>query len=93
MSKLRTGKTNNSKYMSLAVYRGRQFVLILTMIVGTGLFGFLFYADAFNGPQATWALSVCGVLAIVMMLLPKTEEWKYLPWQDAGQKCETDFFD
>lgn len=93
MSKLQSDKANNSKYMSLVVYRGRQLALMLMMIVGTGLFGFLFYVDAFNGPHATWALSICGIVAVMMMILPKTEEWRYLPWQDAGQKCEKDFFD
>lgn len=90
MSKQSTAKTANSKYMTMKVYGKRRLLVIMMAIFGTGLFGFLFNVDAFAGPKANWALLTMGIVAVFMMLIPKTEEWHYVPWQDGGQKCEKD---
>jgi len=90
MSKQSTAKTANSKYVTMKVYGKRRLLVIMMTIFGTSLFGFLFNIDAFAGPKANWALLAMGVVAVFMMLIPKTEEWNYVPWQDAAQKCEKD---
>jgi len=93
MAKQNASKAVNSKYMTMQVYGKRRLFVILTAIFGTGLFGYFFKVDAFAGPNANWAVTALGLVAVFMMLIPNTEEWRYTPWQDGGQKCEKDTVD
>lgn len=93
MAKQNASKAVNSKYMTLQVYGKRRLFVIMIAFLGTGLFGYLFNGDAFAGPHASWAVTGLGISAVLMMLIPNTEEWRYAPWQDGGQKCEKDTVD
>jgi F0F1-type ATP synthase assembly protein I len=93
MSKKIMSQKDKSKYMTLLVNGKRRLSVVTVTISGAVLFGFLFDTKAFSGPNAYWWLFALGFCATVMVLMPLSEEWHYVPWQDAPQKCEKDSFD
>ena len=90
MAKATESKSVNAKYVSLKVFGKRRIFLIFMALAMTGFFGFLLAHNVTKDHNELWlhaGLPIIG-LGLLGMLLPLSEEWNYLPWQDATQRCE-----
>lgn len=94
MAKEASTNLKSEKFVSLLIYPKRRWLVIFLTALLAAIFS-IWIAKFLLQNKSSWVL--VGVpmtlIGLLTVFLPPSEEWSYLPWQDASQKYEKNIYD
>jgi hypothetical protein len=79
---------NSEYHTKLLVYKERRFGLFVLLFVFFFIFTIVLFTNLMSGIHwLAFAGPIC-LLGGIVMVLPPTEEWVYVPWQSNAQQYE-----
>ena len=88
MKKTDTEMLNKPYYSKLLIYTRTRWILGFLAIVFTIIFAGFIITNRYSGADWTLLIVPLGLMGLLLVLFPATEEWVYRPWQVHPQQYE-----